>query len=103
MGNPTAEVLVTLGRWYVRNAPGTFAKAPLAGRFLNPRLRDEPRRRVAETAIGARFAVIIGEDEIARNVVQLRDLKQSSQSEVAMPGAARAISQANTGAGARAE
>ncbi|MBD0736173.1 FkbM family methyltransferase [Streptomyces sp. CBMA29] len=57
MSNPTSEALVTLGRWYVRNAPGTVGKAPLAGRYLNPRLRDEPRRRVTETATGARFAV----------------------------------------------
>jgi FkbM family methyltransferase len=57
MSNPTAEALVTLSRWYVRDAPGTFAKAPLAGRFLNPRLRDKPRRRVTDTIIGARFAV----------------------------------------------
>ena len=34
--------------------------------------------------IGARFAVIIGDNELARGVVQLRDLKQSAQSEVAM-------------------
>ena len=33
--------------------------------------------------IGARFAVIIGEDELARGVVQLRDLKHSTQREVA--------------------
>jgi histidyl-tRNA synthetase len=33
--------------------------------------------------IGARFAIIIGEDELARGVVQLRDLKQSTQREVA--------------------
>ena len=33
--------------------------------------------------IGARFAVIIGDDELARGVVQLRDLKQSTQREVA--------------------
>ena len=33
--------------------------------------------------IGARIAVIIGEDELARGVVQLRDLKQSTQREVA--------------------
>ena len=32
--------------------------------------------------IGARFAVIIGDDELARGVVQLRDLKQSTQREV---------------------
>jgi FkbM family methyltransferase len=57
MSNPTSQVLVTLGRWYVRSAPGTLAKAPLAGRYLNPRLRDDPRRRVTETATGARFAV----------------------------------------------
>jgi FkbM family methyltransferase len=57
MSNSTSETLVTLGRWYVRSAPGTLGKAPLAGRYLNPRLRDAPRRRVIETADGARFAV----------------------------------------------
>jgi histidyl-tRNA synthetase len=43
--------------------------------------------------IGARFAVIIGDDEIARGVVQVRDLKQSTQREVAQAEAARAIAQ----------
>ncbi|WP_225844891.1 FkbM family methyltransferase [Streptomyces sp. HPF1205] len=57
MSGPVEDVLVTLGRWYVRKAPGTLLKAPLAGEYLNPRLRDEPRRRVTETAIGARFAL----------------------------------------------
>ncbi|WP_433890758.1 FkbM family methyltransferase [Streptomyces sp. CA-111067] len=57
MSGAAAEALVTLGRWYVRNAPGAVGKAPLAARHLNPRLRDEPRRRVTETATGARFAV----------------------------------------------
>jgi len=40
--------------------------------------------------ISARFAVIIGEDELARGVVQLRDLKQSTQREISrgeLPGA----------------
>ncbi len=41
--------------------------------------------------IGARFAVIIGDDELARGVVQVRDLKQSTQREVAVAEAARAI------------
>jgi histidyl-tRNA synthetase len=44
--------------------------------------------------IGARFAVIIGDDELARGVVQLRDLKQSTQREVAEAEAARAIADA---------
>ncbi|WP_405583909.1 FkbM family methyltransferase [Streptomyces sp. NBC_01190] len=57
MSNPTTEALVTLGRWYVRNAPGTLGKAPLAGDFLNPHLRDNPRRRVSTTETGARFAL----------------------------------------------
>ena len=44
--------------------------------------------------IGARFAVIIGDDEIARGVVQVRDLKQSTQREVLVAEAARAIAEA---------
>jgi histidyl-tRNA synthetase len=38
--------------------------------------------------------VIIGDDELARGVVQLRDLKQSTQREVADSEAARAIAEA---------
>jgi histidyl-tRNA synthetase len=33
--------------------------------------------------IGARYAIIIGEDEISRNVVQLRNLQESTQREIA--------------------
>jgi histidyl-tRNA synthetase len=44
--------------------------------------------------IGARVAVIIGDDEVARGVVQIRDLKQSTQREVAVAEAARAIANA---------
>ncbi|WP_326721596.1 FkbM family methyltransferase [Streptomyces sp. NBC_00243] len=52
-----SEALVTLGRRYVRGAPGSFGKALLATRFLNAHLREHPRRRVVETRSGARFAV----------------------------------------------
>ncbi len=44
--------------------------------------------------IGARYAVIIGDDELARGVVQVRDLKQSTQREVAVAEVARAIADA---------
>ena len=44
--------------------------------------------------IGARAAVIIGDDEIARGVVQVRDLKHSTQREVTVAEAARAIAAA---------
>ncbi|MEI5098678.1 FkbM family methyltransferase [Streptomyces sp. PmtG] len=56
-GGAVSEVLATLGRRYVRDAPGTFGKAALAARYLNPWLREHPRRRVAEARFGARFAV----------------------------------------------
>ncbi len=45
--------------------------------------------------IGARFAVIIGENELQRGVVQLRDLRQSEQREVAITEAANAIAAAS--------
>jgi histidyl-tRNA synthetase len=41
--------------------------------------------------IGARFAVILGEDELKRGAVQLRDLLLSKQSEVAVGDLARTI------------
>ncbi|GGU00758.1 FkbM family methyltransferase [Streptomyces violascens] len=57
MVTPLAEALVTLGRGYVRHAPGAVGKAELAERFLNPYLCDHPRQRVVEDRSGARFAV----------------------------------------------
>jgi len=57
LSSPLSEALVTLGRRYVRDAPGSFGKALLAARYLNPHLREHPRRRVVETRSGARFAV----------------------------------------------
>ncbi|MEH6374513.1 FkbM family methyltransferase [Streptomyces sp. KLMMK] len=53
----TAESLVSLGRWYMRHAPGSLGKAPLAAQCLNPYLRDHPRRRVTRSRLGASFAV----------------------------------------------
>ncbi|MEU9101903.1 FkbM family methyltransferase [Streptomyces sp. NPDC048361] len=57
MSNPMSQALITLGRRYVRDAPGTLGKAALAARYLNPRLGDQPRRRVAQDRFGSRFAV----------------------------------------------
>jgi histidyl-tRNA synthetase len=47
----------------------------LGGRGLKALMRRADK-------IGARLAVIIGDDEVSRNVVQLRDLKASTQSEI---------------------
>lgn len=43
------------------------------------------------TKIGAQFAIILGENELQKGVVQLRDLKQSQQSEVAEADLAQTI------------
>ncbi|WP_425543953.1 FkbM family methyltransferase [Streptomyces crystallinus] len=52
-----SKALVTFGRGYVRHAPSAIGKASLSARFLNPRLRDQPRKRVVPTRFGASFAV----------------------------------------------
>ncbi|WP_042437735.1 FkbM family methyltransferase [Streptacidiphilus albus] len=51
------EALATLGRSYVRYAPGTLGKGWVVEKHLNSWLRDNPRRRVVRTTFGARFAV----------------------------------------------
>ncbi|MFL4905576.1 FkbM family methyltransferase [Streptomyces sp. MMS24-I2-30] len=51
------DVLTTLGARYVRNAPIFLAKAQMAERWLNPRLRGKPRQRVIRSAAGDIFAV----------------------------------------------
>lgn len=51
-----SEALVTLGRWYVRYAPGLWGKASLA-ESVNPQLREHPRTRVVRTKFGARFEI----------------------------------------------
>ncbi|WP_107068140.1 FkbM family methyltransferase [Streptomyces sp. CT34] len=57
MSDTMSQALVTLGRGYLRDAPGVLGKVALAERYLNPRLRDRPRRRVVHTRFGARMAV----------------------------------------------
>ncbi|CAM5626439.1 FkbM family methyltransferase OS=Streptomyces tendae OX=1932 GN=GUR47_20970 PE=4 SV=1 [Streptomyces tendae] len=51
------EALVGLAVGYVRRGPGTLGKAALATRWLNPHLREHPRRAVVEARSGGRFAV----------------------------------------------
>ena len=47
--------------------------------------RGNPKRRMERAnRIGARAAVIIGEDELARGVAQVKDLASGEQSEVAL-------------------
>ncbi|GFE23132.1 FkbM family methyltransferase [Streptomyces nigrescens] len=57
MSSTISETLATLGRGYVRDAPGSLGKAALATRYLNPWLRDHPRQRLVRTRFGAAMAV----------------------------------------------
>ena len=57
MRTHVSEVLATLGRRYVRDAPASVGKTLLAARFLNAYLREHPRQRVTETSFDARVAV----------------------------------------------
>ncbi|MEU0528045.1 FkbM family methyltransferase [Streptomyces niveus] len=57
MSNGDANLVVTVGRGYVRHAPCPLAKSPLAAQYLNPRLREHPRQRVVRARFGARFAI----------------------------------------------
>lgn len=56
-GAAVTEALVGLAVRYVRGGPGTFGKAALAARWLNPRLREHPRRAVVGTRTGELFVV----------------------------------------------
>ncbi|HYK66040.1 MAG TPA: His/Gly/Thr/Pro-type tRNA ligase C-terminal domain-containing protein, partial [Patescibacteria group bacterium] len=88
--------IVALGAAATRHA--TAVARELRASNLKVEMLSPERKMKALLAraskIGARFAVIIGDDEIARGVVQLRDLKQSTQREIPIGEAARAIADA---------
>ncbi|MCF3102928.1 FkbM family methyltransferase [Streptomyces roseoverticillatus] len=57
MSSCTAEFLASAGRQYVRHGPGSLGKPWLAAKYLNPYLRDCPRRCIVRTRFGADVAV----------------------------------------------
>jgi histidyl-tRNA synthetase len=89
-------VIITMGAAASRHAvvvARALREANLNIEMLSPE-RKMKTLLARASKIGARFAVIIGDDELARGVVQLRDLKQSTQHEVAEAEVARAIADA---------
>jgi histidyl-tRNA synthetase len=88
--------IISMGAAAARHA--TVVARNLRGANLNIEMLSPERKMKTLLAraskIGARFAVIIGDDELARGVVQLRDLKESTQREVAEAEAAREIADA---------
>ncbi|GGP72492.1 FkbM family methyltransferase [Streptomyces abikoensis] len=57
MGMDAVEHLVSLCRWYTRYVAGAPGASALSTRWLNKRLRDQPRQLVTRSRVGARFAV----------------------------------------------
>lgn len=51
------DAFLSLGRGYVRYAPGTLGDTSRVSRYLNGRLKEHSRRRVVQSRFGARFAV----------------------------------------------
>ncbi len=96
---PTAApdaAIIAIGPAATRHAivvARNLREANLNVEMLSPERKMKPLLARA-SKIGARVAVIIGDDELARGVVQVRDLKQSTQREVAVAEAARAIADA---------
>jgi len=90
--SPTA-VIIALGEPALRQATAlarTLRADQIVVEVLSP---DRKIKTLLGRAskIGARFAVILGEDELKRGAVQLRDLFLSKQSEVAVGDLARTI------------
>ena len=69
---------------------GEMRAAGLRVELLSPERGLKALLRKADK-IGARYALIIGEDEIARGTAQLRDLRLSTQREIACADAAQVI------------
>ncbi|MFF7021062.1 FkbM family methyltransferase [Streptomyces klenkii] len=69
MSSCTAELLVSVGRQYVRHGPGSLGKPWLAAKCLNPYLRDRPRRCVARTRFGA--AVLVDTQDLIQRYVYM--------------------------------
>jgi histidyl-tRNA synthetase len=92
---PTA-VIIALGQPALSQATITARK--LRAENISVELLSPERKMKAllgrAVKIGARFAAILGDDELKRGVAQLRDLKHSRQTEVALSDLARAIAEA---------
>ncbi len=95
LGAPDA-VIIAIGPGATRQAivvAKDLRAANLSVELLSPERKVKALLGRA-SKIGARFAVIIGDNELARGVVQLRDLKESAQQEVTVDNAVEIMKRA---------
>lgn len=90
---PSLDVaLVPLGEAAEAAAIGLIAQLRRAGVTADMAFRGNMKKRMARANdSGARFAVIIGDDELARGEVAVKDLASGAQSSVALAGLAEAL------------
>lgn len=94
-GEPIDAVIVPMGDAAAARALGVLADLRRAGLAVDMAFKGNMKRRLAKAdAQGARFAVIIGDDELARGVAAVKSLGDGVQSEVAFDALAEALAAA---------
>ncbi|QIK78814.1 histidine--tRNA ligase [Sphingomonas piscis] len=85
-------MLVPLGERAEREAIGLLNVLRQAGVAADMAYRGNMKKRLSRAnAAGARFAVVLGDDELDRGEVQLKDLASGAQSAVALDSLAEAL------------
>lgn len=82
LGDPARQWVLPQARQLRRQ--GLRVDFDLLGRSLKAQMKEANRSN-------ARFCVIVGDDELARNTVQLRDLKSSAQREIPIADIAQEV------------
>lgn len=96
---PVAEAIdvavVPLGEAAEAAAAGILADLRRAGLVCDMAYKGNMKKRMARAnAAGARFAVIVGDDELAKGVAAVKNLGTGNQSEVAIGALAETVRQA---------
>ncbi len=85
-------VVVPMGTEAERHATGVVAALRRTGLAVDMAFKGNMKRRLAKAdALGARHAVILGDDELAKGVVAVKRLADGSQAEVALDALADAL------------
>ncbi|WP_267381893.1 MULTISPECIES: histidine--tRNA ligase [unclassified Sphingomonas] len=85
-------VFVPMGPAAERHATGLVADLRRAGLSIEMAYKGNMKRRLAKAdALGARFAVIVGDDEIAKGAAAVKTLGAGTQAEVAFGDLAEAL------------
>lgn len=92
---PVDAVLVPMGDAAALRAQGLVAQLRRQGIVAELQFRGNMKKRMARAnALGARFAVILGDDELAREEAAVKDLATGTQTAVPLAALAQALRRA---------